>query len=146
METIRQLLEEKGADVWTIAPDATVYEAIGLMADKEVGALVVMQGERIVGMITERDYARKVILKGRSSQQTRVGDIMAREVLYTHGGQTIHEAMAVMTNRRVRHLPVLEADRLIGIISMGDLVNAIIAEQQFIIEQLEHYIAGEPTG
>lgn len=142
METIRQLLEDKGNQVWTIEPEASVYDAVHLMAEKEIGALPVMQGDRIVGLFTERDYARKVILKGRSSRDTRVSDIMTRDVLYTHGDQTIQEAMAVMTRRRFRHLPVLKDNRLIGIISMGDLVNALICEQQFIIEQLEHYIAG----
>lgn len=142
METIRQLLEDKGNQVWTIEPEASVYDAVHLMAEKEIGALPVMQGDRIVGLFTERDYARKVILKGRSSRDTRVSDIMTRDVLYTHGDQTIQEAMAVMTRRRFRHLPVLKDNRLIGIISMGDLVHALICEQQFIIEQLEHYIAG----
>ena len=142
METIKQLLEEKGGRVWTIPPQASVYEAIHLMAEKEIGSLLVMDGDRIVGLISERDYARKVILKGRSSKNTRVSDIMSGSILYTHGGQTVQEAMAVMTRHRIRHLPALEDGRLIGIISMGDLVNAIIAEQQFIIEQLEHYITG----
>lgn len=142
METIKQLLEEKGNQVWTIHPEASVYDAIYLMAEKEIGSLVAMDEDRIAGLFTERDYARKVILKGRASKSTRVSDIMSRHVLYTHGGQTVHEAMAIMTKRRIRHLPVLEDGSLIGIISMGDLVNAIIAEQQFIIEQLEHYITG----
>jgi CBS domain-containing protein len=142
METIRQLLEDKGNQVWTIEPEASVYDAVHLMAEKEIGALPVMHADRIVGLFTERDYARKVILKGRSSRDTRVSDIMTRDVLYTHGDQTIQEAMAVMTRRRFRHLPVLKDNRLIGIISMGDLVHALICEQQFIIEQLEHYITG----
>ncbi|BAZ92536.1 signal transduction protein [Thiohalobacter thiocyanaticus] len=142
METIKQLLQDKGGQVWTILPQASVYDAIYLMSEKEIGSLLVVEDERIVGLISERDYARKVILKGRSSKSTRVSDIMSRSVLYTHGGQTIHEAMAVMTKHRIRHLPALEDGRLIGIVSMGDLVNALIAEQQFIIEQLEHYITG----
>lgn len=143
METISQLLEEKGYQVWTIHPDATVYEAISQMAEREIGSLVVMEHDRIAGLITERDYARHVILKGRSSQSTQVRDIMATKILYIQGDQTVHEAMAVMTSKRIRHLPVLKNGKLTGIISMGDLVNAIIAQQRFIIEQLEHYIAGE---
>ncbi|HSH28462.1 MAG TPA: CBS domain-containing protein [Thiohalobacter sp.] len=142
MKTIKQLLQDKGSQVWTIQPLASVYDAIYLMADKEIGSLLVVEHERIVGLLSERDYARKVILKGRSSKSTRVSDIMSHRVLYTHGGLTIHEAMAVMTKHRIRHLPVLEDGRLLGIVSMGDLVNAVIAEQQFIIEQLEHYITG----
>lgn len=142
METISQLLEEKGYQVWTIHPDANVFQALGLMAEKGIGSLVVMENDRIVGLITEHDYARKIILKGRSSQDTHVRDIMATNVLYIQGRQTVHEAMAVMTDKRIRHLPVMEANKLVGIISLGDLVKAIIAEQQFIIEQLEHYIAG----
>lgn len=140
MATVRQLLEEKGHAVWSIAPDAAVYDAVALMAEQEIGALTVMQGDRLIGLISERDYARKVVLKGRSSKATRVRDIMTTRVVYAHPDQTVEQCMAVITDQRVRHLPVLDNGRLIGLISIGDLVKAIIAEQKFIIEQLLHYI------
>ncbi|MBI5460744.1 MAG: CBS domain-containing protein [Gammaproteobacteria bacterium] len=140
METVRQLLEEKGHEVWTIGPDASVYDAVALMSDKEIGALTVVQDGKVVGLISERDYARKVILKGRASKATQVRDIMTARVVYARPDQTVEECMAVVTDQRVRHLPVMENGRLIGIISIGDLVKAIIAEQKFIIEQLLHYI------
>lgn len=140
METVRQLLEEKGHEVWTIDPDALVYDAVALMAEKEIGSLAVMLDDKLVGLISERDYARKVILKGRASKATRVRDIMETRVAYARPEQTVEECMAVITDQRVRHLPVLENGRLIGIISIGDLVKAIITEQKFIIEQLVQYI------
>lgn len=140
MRTVRQLLEVKGQKVWSIGPDDRVYDAVALMADKEIGALVVQEQGKLVGLISERDYARKVILKGRASKETQVRDIMTTRVVYTHPDQTVEECMAVLTDRRVRHLPVMEQGRLIGIISIGDLVKAIITEQQFIIDQLVHYI------
>lgn len=140
MGTVRQLLEEKGRNVWTIGPDASVYDAVALMAEKEIGALPVVQDGRLVGLISERDYARKVILKGRASKDTPVRDIMTTRVVYARPEQTVEECMAVITDQRVRHLPVLENGRLIGLISIGDLVKAIIDEQQFIIDQLVHYI------
>jgi CBS domain-containing protein len=142
METIRQLLDEKGHHVWSVGPDASVYEAIELMAEKEVGALMVLEQGRAVGLISERDYARKVILKGRASKETPVREVMATRVAFARPDQTIEECMAVMTENRVRHLPVMEGKELAGIISIGDLVKAIIAKQQFVIEQLEHYISG----
>lgn len=141
MATVRQVLEEKGRTVWTIGPDASVYDAVALMAEKEIGALAVVQDGRLVGLITERDYARKVILKGRASKDTPVRDIMTTRVIYARPDQSVEECMAVITDQRVRHLPVLENGRLIGLISIGDLVKAIIAEQQFIIDQLVQYIA-----
>ena len=140
MGTVRQVLENKGHEVWTIGPDASVYDAVALMAEKEIGALTVMQDSRVVGLISERDYARKVILKGRASKDTRVRDIMASRVVYARPEQTVEECMAVITDQRVRHLPVLENGRLVGLISIGDLVKTIIDEQQFIIDQLVHYI------
>jgi CBS domain-containing protein len=136
------VLEGKGFEVATIGPDASVYDAIAAMADKEIGSLVVMESGRVVGLISERDYARKVILKGRLSKDTRVREIMAVRVPYARPDQTVEECMAVLTDQRVRHLPVMENDRLIGIISIGDLVKAIIDEQKFIIDQLIHYITG----
>lgn len=140
METVRQLLEQKGHNVWTIGPDASVYDAVALMAEKEIGSLAVMQDGKLVGLITERDYARKVILKGRVSKETPVHGIMTTRVIYARPDQTVEECMAVITDQRVRHLPVMENGHLIGLISIGDLVKAIIDEQKFIIDQLVHYI------
>lgn len=142
MTTVRLLLNQKGHDVFSVQPDATVFDAIQKMADKNVGALVVLEDDKIVGIFTERHYARNVILEGRSSPKTPVRDIMRTRVIYARPEQTIDECMAVMSERRVRHLPIMEDVRLIGIVSIGDLVKSKIAEQQFIIEQLEHYIAG----
>lgn len=142
MKTVKQILDSKGRDVWAIQPEASVFEAIKLMADKEVGALAVTEGDRLVGIISERDYARKVILMGKSSQETATRDIMTRQVIYVSLDQTVEECMALMTEKRIRHLPILEGNRLVGMISIGDLVKTIIAEQQFMIEQLEHYISG----
>jgi CBS domain-containing protein len=138
--TIKQVLEEKGYEVLAIEPVASVYSAIEIMAENGIGALMVMSGNRPVGLISERDYARKVTLKGRSSKNTEVREVMTSPVYCVGPEQTVEECMALMTDKRVRHLPVTEGDRLVGIISIGDLVKSIIAEQQFIIEQLEHYI------
>jgi CBS domain-containing protein len=140
MARIKEILERKGHDVWSIEPTASVYDAMRRMAEKEVGALLVMEGATLVGIISERDYARKVILQGRSSPTTQVSEIMISRVVYTGPDQSVEECMAVMTEKRVRHLPVMEGGRVIGIISIGDLVKSIIAEQKFIIEQLERYI------
>jgi CBS domain-containing protein len=140
MKTVRDILNLKGHDVWCIERGATVFEALRLMAEKEVGALVVMDGRRLAGILTERDYARKIVLLGRTSPNTLVEEIMTSHVAYTHLDQSVEECMAIMTDKRVRHLPVLEDGRLIGIISIGDLVKSIIADQKFIIEQLERYI------
>jgi CBS domain-containing protein len=142
MITVKQVLDGKGHDVLSINADASVYDAIKVMADKEVGSLLVTDGGKPVGLISERDYARKVILQGRSSKQTAIREIMAARVPVAHPGQDIEECMAIMTERRVRHLPVVEGDDVVGIISIGDLVKAVIADQQFIIEQLERYITG----
>ena len=142
MVTISELLGKKGHEVWSLGPDASVYEAIELMAEKEVGALMVMEGPKAVGLISERDYVRKVILKGRSSKDTKIREIMSTHVVCARPEQIIEECMAIMTAKRVRHLPVMGADRLLGIISIGDLVKAIINEQKFVIDQLEHYISG----
>lgn len=142
MATITQLLDSKGHDVWAIDPDESVFQAIEQMAERRIGALMVMQGEKLVGIVSERDYARKVILKGRSSQKTPVRDIMTSKVYCARAEQGVEECMALMTEKRVRHLPVLDGDRVDGMISIGDLVKSIIAEQQFTIEQLESYIHG----
>jgi CBS domain-containing protein len=128
--------------VWCVAPDATVFDALQRMAEKEVGALVVTDGAQVVGLISEREYARKIVLHGRTSPTTRVEEIMITPVIYTHLDQPIEQCMALMTEKRTRHLPVIEAGKLAGMISIGDLVKAIIADQKFIIEQLERYISG----
>jgi CBS domain-containing protein len=142
MKTVRDILAVKGRNVWSVSAEATVFEALQRMAEKEVGALLVMDGDHVAGIISERDYARKVALLGRTSPNTQVNDIMTRHVAYTHLDQSIEECMAIMTDKRIRHLPVLEHQQLVGIISIGDLVKSIIADQKFIIEQLERYISG----
>jgi CBS domain-containing protein len=140
MKTVRQLLQSKGSQVHTIAADAKVIEALKLMAEKEVGALVVVDGSRVAGVISERDYARKVILQGKSSHDIPVREIMTAKVHTVELRHTVDECMAIMTEKRVRHLPVVEADRLCGILSIGDLVKEVIAEQQQTIRELETYI------
>lgn len=142
MKTVKDILRDKGYEVWSITPDATVYDALKFMADKNVGALLVLDGQAVVGMVSERDYARKVILHGRSSREIRVREIMTSKVYYVHPEQNIQECMALMTDKRVRHLPVLENDRLVGVISIGDVVKAIIAEHESTIKHLEDYITG----
>lgn len=142
MKTVRQLLRIKGTDVWCIPPEATVLDAIKLMAEREIGALIVTEHDSVVGMLSERDYARKVLLKGRSSRDTPIRDIMTTNVIFAEPDQDVDHCMTVMTEKRVRHLPVLEEGRLIGIVSIGDLVKSIISEQQETIEQLENYIRG----
>jgi len=142
MTTVRQLLEAKGRDIWTISPDNTVYEALKLMADKNVGALVVMEGNRMVGIFSERDYARKVVLHGKFSREILVSGIMTREVYSVTPEHTIKECMAVMTQGRFRHLPVLVGEELVGVISIGDVVKALLSEQDFMIAQLENFIGG----
>jgi CBS domain-containing protein len=140
MKTVEQLLHEKGRHIWSIGPNASVYDAIALMAEHGIGALPVMDDSHMVGLISERDYARQVVLQGRSSRETPVHEVMTKRVVCTQPDQTLEQAMALMTEKRVRHLPVIEESRVIGLISIGDLVKSIISEQQFIIEQLEHYI------
>jgi CBS domain-containing protein len=142
MTIVQDLLDDKGRHVWSIAPDASVYEALQMMSDRHIGALMVTEGAKLVGVISERDYARKVILKGKASKATAVGEIMTSRVIYVTPLQTIEECMALMTNHGVRHLPVLDNDNLAGVVSIGDIVKAKISHQEFIIEQLEHFIAG----
>jgi CBS domain-containing protein len=142
MKTVKDILRTKGHDVWSIIPDVTVYEALKFMGDKNVGALVVLDGETVVGIISERDYARKVILHGRSSKELPVREIMTTKVYYVRPEQNIQECMALMTEKHVRHLPAMENDRLIGVISIGDVVKAIIAEHESTIKHLEDYITG----
>ena len=144
MKTAADLLKSKPCHtVHTITPTASVFDAVTLMADKDIGALLVMEGAEVAGMITERDYARKIALMSRSSSETTVSEIMTSAVLYVRPDQTSDECMALMTENRVRHLPVMDGGKLLGLISIGDLVKGVISEQQFIIQQLEHYITGE---
>jgi CBS domain-containing protein len=140
MATVRQLLDEKGHNVFTVGPNETVFDAIRKMAKENIGSLVVCEGLKPIGIITERHYARNVFLKGRASPSTLVRDIMEAHVLYVRPDQTADECMAVMSDKRVRHLPVMDQGKLIGIISIGDLVKNIIDDQKFTIEQLTHYI------
>lgn len=142
----RTLLEHKGRNLWTIPPSATVFEAIKMMAEKNVGALPVVEGLRLVGIVSERDYLSKVMLKGRSSKDTPVCDIMTDQVVTVTPDQSVSECMGIITEHRVRHLPVVENDLLVGIVSIGDLVRWIIATQKMTIEQLEKYIAGGYPG
>lgn len=142
MKVVKDILQAKGHRVWSITPDATVYDALTLMAEKNVGALVVLDGDRVVGIISERDYARKVILKGKSSKDLQVREIMTSRVVFVRPEQTMAECMVLMTDKHIRHLPVLVDNRLAGLVSIGDVVKAIIAEKEFIIGQLESYITG----
>ena len=141
-DVVKDLLEIKSKEVWTIEPGASVYDAIAKMADKQIGALVITEGNKVVGIITERDYARKVILQDKSSKNTAVREIMTERVIYVQPNQKIEECMALMTQKRIRHLPVLDGDKLIGMVSIGDVVRGLISEKEFIIDQLTRYISG----
>jgi CBS domain-containing protein len=140
--TVKHLLEQKGRDLWTIGPDVTVLDAIAKMAEKDIGALVVMDGEQLLGVITERHYSRNVILRGKTSSATLVKDIMDKEVICVRPEQSTELCMALMTEKRVRHLPVLDGTEVVGIVSIGDLLKFIISKNEFVIDQLEHYIQG----
>jgi CBS domain-containing protein len=142
MPIVNQILNAKGNQVWSVEPETPVFDALKLMAEKDVGALLVRKQNKVVGIISERDYARKVILKGKFSKDIPVSEIMISEVFCVNPNQTFEECMALMTAKHIRHLPVLQDDELIGIISIGDVVNAIISEKQFVISQLENYIKG----
>jgi CBS domain-containing protein len=142
MKLVCHLLDSKGREVLSIAPHASVLEAISLMAEKSIGALVVMDGDKLAGVVTERDYARKVILKGRSAHSTAVKEIMTTDVITTSSNESVEHCMNVVTDKRIRHLPVVDGGKVTGIISIGDLVKAVIADQQEAIEHLQHYING----
>ena len=142
MKLVKHLLDRKGRFIIAVQPDDSVLEAIRVMAEKNIGAVVVMQGDELLGIMSERDYARKVIVKGRASDETPVSDIMTSNVLTTSGSETVNSCMATMTERKIRHLPVVDDGIVVSMISIGDLVEAIIADQQEEIEQLEHYISG----
>ena len=146
MTTVRQLLDQKGRRTWSIHADATVFDAIAKMAEKDIGSLVVMEGDEFVGIITERHYARNVVLKGKTSSATPVRDIMETHVVVAQPEQSVDQCMALMGAKRVRYLPVFEAKKLIGIVSIGDLVKSTISHQKFLIDQLEHYVGGEEIG
>lgn len=140
MQSMAQLLAAKGSQVWSISPDATVFDGLRLMAEKNIGALLIVEDGRPVGIMSERDYARKIILEGRSSRETRVGSIMTTMLVAAGPADSIAQGMAIMTRERIRHLPVVHAGKVLGLVSIGDLVKATIDEQQFTIEQLERYI------
>ena len=142
MKTVDQILREKGPGFWSVAPDMAVYTALELMAQKNVGALPVMDGEHLAGIFSERDYARKVVLEGKSSKETPVRQIMTAKVVCAKLGQSIEECMALMTDKHCRHLPVIDENKVVGVISIGDVVKALLSEQTFVISQLEHYISG----
>jgi CBS domain-containing protein len=143
MRTVNHCLQTKGRQVWAVSPEATVFEALQMMSEKDIGALLVMDGDNLEGIFSERDYARKVILVGKTSAETLVREVMTSKVIYIRPEQTIEESMAVMTDKHVRHLPVLQAGKVVGVISIGDVVKTIISDQEFVIEQLENYITGQ---
>jgi len=140
MKTVRQLLQLKGAGVISIAPETSVLEALKLMAERDIGALIVLDGDRLAGMFSERDYARKIVLHGKSSKETTIREIMTEKVFHVGPSQTVEQCMQLMTDRHIRHLPVLEDNKVVGVISIGDAVKEVISEQQFTIKQLEDYI------
>lgn len=142
MTTVGNLLTTKGSEIWSIGPDNSVFEALEMMAEKNVSGLLILENDKLVGIFTERDYARKLILKGRLSKNTKVSDLMTKNILYVETQNTIEDCMKLMTVKRIRHLPVLDNGRLIGILTIGDLVKQIISEQQTTIHQLENYISG----
>ncbi len=145
MTFVSQVLKQKGTDVWSVSPGVSVYQALKLMSEKNIGALVVTSGDAIVGIVSERDYARKVILAGKSSRDTTVGEIMSTTITTVRPDQTIEECMGLMTDKHVRHLPVVSDGKLAGLLSIGDAVKAIIAQHEQTIEHLEHYISGKPS-
>jgi CBS domain-containing protein len=142
-DTVGSLLQHKGRHVWSVSPDESVLEAISLMADKSIGALVVIADEKLVGIISERDYARKVVLQGKSSKDTRVQDIMSSPVFFVGPGHTVDECMRIVTDKRIRHLPVVQGEKVIGLVSIGDLVRRVISTQGETIQYLHEYIGGK---
>ncbi|UCG24034.1 MAG: CBS domain-containing protein [Chloroflexota bacterium] len=142
MTSIRQLLDKKGRNVWSTSPEASVYDALLLLAEKNIGALLVLQDGELAGIVSERDYARKVILHGKASMETQVKEIMTEEVIIVDPQKSVKEALALMTDKHIRHLPVIEGTQIVGLVSIGDLVKSIIADQELMISQLEQYISG----
>lgn len=145
MKTVKDILKVKGHEIWSIAPDASMYDALKQMAEKDVGALVVLDRDHVVGIISERDYTRNVEIKGRTAKDTPVKDVMTERVMYVRPTTALDVCMALMTTKRVRHLPVIENDELVGLLSIGDIGKSIISEQEYMIEQLEYYITGDKT-
>jgi CBS domain-containing protein len=142
MTTVRSVLQSKGSDIWSTAPDTSVFDALKVMAEKNVGALLVMEGNQLIGIFSERDYARKVVLKGESSHNIAIRNVMTSGVISVTPDQSIEDCMALMTGKHIRHLPVLENSKLVGLISIGDIVKAIISQHEDTIKQLENYITG----
>jgi CBS domain-containing protein len=142
MITVKEILKEKGGEILTISPQDTVYRALEIMAEKNLGALIVVEGEKVVGMFSERDYARNVVLKGKSSKNTLVKDLMSANPCYVRPEQTLNDCMALITEKRTRHLPVLDGEKLVGIVSIGDVVKQYVMDKEFTIKQLENYISG----
>jgi len=142
MITIKELLKKKSGDIWSISPQASVYQALELMAQKEVGALLVIENDKLVGIFSERDYARKIILKGKASKETAVSELMTTSVYYVTPDNTLEEAMALMTSKHIRHLPIMNQGKLSGIVTLGDVVKKIISEQKLTIDELENYVTG----
>ncbi|WP_348761072.1 CBS domain-containing protein [uncultured Salinisphaera sp.] len=143
MTTINDLLRNKSPDVWSVTPDDSVFDALRLMADKNIGAVLVMDGKHLVGLLSERDYARKLVLANKSSRDTAVRDVMTSRVAFVAPSKDVEECLALMTDKRFRHLPVMDEGRVVGLVSIGDLVKAIIEKKQFMIDQLESYITGQ---
>jgi CBS domain-containing protein len=145
MRTVHDILRTKGTAVWSVSPDTTLYDALRLMAEKNIGAVLVLDEEsRVAGLLSERDYARKVDLEGRTARDTLAGDIMSERVFGVRPDQTVEDCMSIMTERHIRHLPVVDGDRVVGVISIGDVVKAVLSHQEFMIKQLENYITGTP--
>ncbi len=142
MKTVKDILNDKGYKIFSVSPGDSVFDSLKLMAEKEVGALLVMDGDKLVGIVTERDYARKIILEGKSSKSATIEEVMTRQVLCASPERTVDECMALMTDKRARHLPVVDHKKVVGIVSIGDLVKAVISEQQVLIDRLQHYISG----
>lgn len=142
MNIVKQILQTKGDQVWSVTPQTSIYDGLQLMAEKGIGALLVIENDEVTGIFSERDYARKVILKGKTSKETTIGEVMTKRVLCVHPSTTVNECMALMTQQKIRHLPVMEDDVLVGFISIGDVVKSIISEQEYLIEHLENYIIG----
>lgn len=144
MKTVKEIIDKKGKEIWSVTPDTTVFDALKLMADKKIGAVLVIKDGKVIGIMSERDYARKVVLQGKSSVQLTVSEIMSDKVMFVDISQNVEECMALMINKRIRHLPVFDGENLVGFMSIGDVVKAIIDEKEFFIDQLVNYIKDTP--